>query len=79
MLYRDVLGLQRVDWQKKEVEFRFTDPGLEWCDGQVPTPHGLVKVRWKKEAGKLVYSVDLPAGYNLKVENRSSLQAIPAR
>jgi hypothetical protein len=37
---------------------------------------GPVALRWRKEAGKLVYQVTAPAGYTIKAENRSGLEAV---
>jgi hypothetical protein len=37
---------------------------------------GPVELRWRKDAGKLVYQVTVPAGYTIKTENRSGLQTV---
>ena len=76
VLYRDVLGLQEVDTVNKNVQVRFTDSRLDWCEGRLPTVDGPVALRWRKEAGKLVYQVAAPAGYTIKTENRSGLEAV---
>jgi alpha-L-rhamnosidase len=76
VLYRDVLGLQEVDTVTKAVQLRFTDSRLEWCEGRLPTLDGSIELRWRKDAGKLVYQVTAPAGYTIKAENRSSLEAV---
>ncbi len=76
VLYRDVLGLQQVDAVNKSVQLRFTDSRLDWCEGRLPTADGPVELRWRKDGGKLVYQVTVPAGYTIKTENRSSLQAV---
>jgi alpha-L-rhamnosidase len=76
VLYRDVLGLQDVDTVNKHVRIRFTDTKLDWCEGRMPTTDGPVELRWRKEDGKRVYEVVVPAGYTIKTENRSTLQAV---
>ena len=76
VLYRDVLGLQEVDTVNKTVQLRFTDSRLDWCEGRMPTTDGPVELRWRKEGGKRIYQVTVPAGYTVKAENRSSLQAV---
>jgi alpha-L-rhamnosidase len=76
VLYRDVLGLEEVDTVNKRVQLRFTDSRLDWCEGRLPTVDGPVELRWRKEGGRLIYQVTVPAGYTLKLENRSSLQAV---
>ncbi len=76
VLYRDVLGLQDVDVVGKNVQLRFTDSRLEWCEGRLPTVDGPVALRWRKDAGKLIYQVTAPAGYTIKTENHSGLQTV---
>jgi alpha-L-rhamnosidase len=73
-LYRDVLGLYRVDPVNRRVDLRFTDLRLDWCEGRMPVPDGWVELRWKKEAGALRYRVSVPAGYTVTVENQSRLE-----
>jgi alpha-L-rhamnosidase len=76
LLYRDVLGLWQVDSLNKVVQLRFTDSKLEWCEGGMPTAHGLVALRWRKEKAKLVYEITVPAGYSIRMENRTSLELV---
>lgn len=73
VLYRDVLGLYRIDWVNGHVDLRFTDAALESCEGRVPVPHGAVSLRWSKRSGKLYYQLDVPAGYTVAIQNKSSL------
>jgi alpha-L-rhamnosidase len=61
-LYRDVLGLRQVDTVNKKVALRFTNLGLNWCEGSMPTADGPISLRWRKADGKLVYQVIVPAG-----------------
>jgi len=68
VLYRDVLGLREIDSVNRRVVVRFTDTGLQWCRGQVPTPHGPVALDWRKVDGKLRYDVSAPAGYKVEVQ-----------
>ena len=76
VLYRDVLGVQQVDTVNKNVQLRFTDSRLDWCEGRLPTQDGPVDLRWRTEDGKRVYQVSAPAGYTVKLENRSTLAAV---
>jgi alpha-L-rhamnosidase len=70
-LYRDVLGLYRIDPVNKTVAVRFTDSALDWCEGRVPVPGGAVSLRWRKENGKRLYQLDIPAGWTGSVDDRS--------
>jgi alpha-L-rhamnosidase len=76
VLYRDVLGLRHVDTVNRLVQLRFTDSRLDWCEGRLPTPDGPVELRWRKDGGRLLYQVTAPAGYTIKTENRSPLEAL---
>jgi alpha-L-rhamnosidase len=71
MLYRDVLGLYRIDPVNKTVRLRFSDLDMDWCDGRVPTDAGAVSLRWWKEGEGIHYRASVPAGYRLKIENLS--------
>ena len=76
VLYRDVLGLRGVDTVRKTVALRFTDMKLDWCEGSLPTPDGPVTLRWRKEGGRLLYQMVVPAGYAVTVENRGALELV---
>jgi alpha-L-rhamnosidase len=78
-LYRDVLGLYKVDMVRKEVHLRFTNLSLDWCEGRTPTPDGFVFMRWVRTPDALTYQIDVPAGYSVHVENLSKLNVVPRR
>jgi len=78
-LYRDVLGVHRIDTQNRIVELHFSDIGLKWCEGKMPTLEGQVCVRWWIEGDKILYQANVPAGYVLKIENLSSRQLLRER
>jgi alpha-L-rhamnosidase len=68
-LYRDVLGVYKVDSQKKIVHLRIADVGLDWCEGRLLTPQGPLMVRWWKDGNRITYRAEVPAGYVLEAEN----------
>lgn len=76
VLYRDVLGLYRVNTVDKKILLRFTDFPLHWCEGRMPTPDGPIELNWHKDGNRLLYRVAAPAGYTIAVENRSALEAV---
>jgi hypothetical protein len=78
-LFRDVLGLYRIDTARKSVQLRFSDSSVLVCQGRVPTPDGFVFVRWKRTAGTLTYQVDAPAGYSVEVTNQGTLNCVAVR
>ena len=73
-LYRDVLGLYRIDPVNRQVHVRFADLRLNWCEGRVPLKEGAVDLRWWKEGEEILYSLTVPAGYTVHVENLSGKQ-----
>lgn len=73
-LYRDVLGIYQVDQVNKKVVFRFSNVDLEWCRGRIMTEQGFVELNWRKDENKLFYSLKIPDGYSLSIENNSSLK-----
>jgi alpha-L-rhamnosidase len=72
-LYRDVLGLYRVDPVSRSVQLRFSKLKLPWCRGAVPVPGGEVRLEWRRHGRGLRYRLAVPAGYRVGVENRSEL------
>ena len=71
-LYRDVLGIERVDTVGKSVYLRFRQSTVESCMGRIPTSDGFVSLRWRKTDGVMNYQCDVPAGYALHVESHES-------
>ncbi len=75
-LYRDILGLYKVDMVRKEVHLRFTPLAIDWCEGRTPTPDGFVYLRWVKTPDGLTYQLDVPAGYRVQVETLGNVNAV---
>jgi alpha-L-rhamnosidase len=75
-LYRDVAGLYKVDMVNKRVQLRFTEINLDWCEGRVPTPEGLITLRWQKKQEGLTYQLDVPAGYKVDVETVGDVKVV---
>ncbi len=75
-LYRDILGLYKLDYVNKKVHLRFTPLTFEWCEGRTPTTDGFIQMRWNKTAGGVVYQIDVPAGYEVDVQTVGDVKAI---
>lgn len=76
VLYRDVLGLNRVDPAAKKVQLRLGRQKLAWCEGTLPTPDGNLELRWQKQGPRLTYRLKLPQGWQASVDNQSGLDAV---
>ena len=68
-LYRDVLGVYRVDHAARKIFVRFGDVKLDWCEGRLPQPQGEIHLRWWKDGEQLRYTLTVPAGYEVQIEN----------
>jgi alpha-L-rhamnosidase len=72
VLYRDVLGISNIDYLKKEVSVRFSDSELESCRGAIPVEDEVITLKWNRSGDTIFYSLQTPADYRVKIENRSS-------
>jgi alpha-L-rhamnosidase len=76
VLYRDVLGISHVDYLQKEVTLRFTDIDLEECSGVIPLADEAIELKWKRSGKQISYSVKVPQGYRVHIENNSSSELV---
>ena len=72
VLYRDVLGLENVDYLNKKVTVRFSDIDLEECSGVLPVGDDVIELKWTRQNGEIVYSLRVPDGFQTEVNNKSS-------
>jgi alpha-L-rhamnosidase len=72
VLYRDVLGISNIDYINKEITIRFTDIVLDHCSGSIPIENEWIGLQWKRSGNNISYSLTIPKGYKLKIENLSS-------
>jgi alpha-L-rhamnosidase len=65
-LSRLVLGIQPVAPGMREFRFSPAEAsGVEWARGEVPTPHGSIRVEWERRDGQLSSTVLTPKGVNV--------------
>ena len=57
-----VLGVRPVDPGFSQYLINPRIAGLEWAQGAVPTPRGLIEVNWKDSADRFEITLNLPAG-----------------
>lgn len=61
-----VLGLRPLDPGWSTIILAPQPGDLQWAEGTVPTPHGLIQVRWERQPdGKLAIHSTLPPGVRL--------------
>ena len=76
VLYRDILGIANIDYLKKEVTVRFTDIDMAKCSGTLPVDDDTVELNWKRSGNKILYSLKVPLGYSVKIENLSLAELV---
>ncbi len=69
VLYRDILGLYRVDKPNCVVHVRLADLPLHWCSGRMPLGKDAVSLQWRRSGGGTQFRIQVPAGYEVRVEN----------
>jgi hypothetical protein len=67
-LSQHVLGVQPLEPGYAKVRVAPKRGTLKWAKGTVPTPLGLVRCSWKKDANLFELSVDAPAGVEIRAE-----------
>jgi len=75
-LYRDVLGVRRIDPLGKKIELQFSDLSLEHCEGTIPTSDGGIHLGGSKKGDAIEYQLDVPSGYDAAVKNLSGKRLI---
>jgi alpha-L-rhamnosidase len=71
-LMEEVLGIEPTGAGFSTVDIRPDLVDLEWARGAEPTPHGLLKVDAKRQAGGVAIAVDIPEGVVARVAVPSS-------
>jgi len=74
VMYRDVLGIENVDYLNKKVTIRFSDIDLDECSGVLPVDDETIELQWKKQDGKIKYSLQTPVGFEAEVINDTPLK-----
>ncbi|MEX0321782.1 MAG: alpha-L-rhamnosidase N-terminal domain-containing protein [Puniceicoccaceae bacterium] len=67
---RYILGVQPTQPGCKEVEISLPDCGMNQMSGALETPHGLLRVAWELQSGKL--SMDVPDGIIVKLNFKTN-------
>ncbi|MBN1672156.1 MAG: family 78 glycoside hydrolase catalytic domain [Kiritimatiellae bacterium] len=76
VLYRDALGLHKIDTHYRIVYLRFADLPLRWCRGRIPLDTGILALEWWVQDDEKHFRVQLPPGYVADVENLGEKQLV---
>ena len=72
-LYRDILGVYKIDPILKKVTLRFIDSDVKHCKGSMPLGQEQIDLEWQVKDGMLYYKIHLPKGYKAEVSPQSTL------
>ncbi len=68
-LYRDALGIERVDATGRMIHLRFVPNGLSSCSGTLPLDDGELTLNWHRDGDALRYRIGAPPGFTVHLEN----------
>lgn len=77
VFYRDLLGLNRLDAPGRRLNVVFNDCDLKRCSGTIPVGDEQISLSWEKKGKKLYYTLSVPEGYRVNVENKTPLKLVP--
>jgi len=75
-LYRDALGVNRIDTKEKYIDLEVFDQDLNYCEGKIPIADSILNVRWRKENQCIYYHINPPQGYTVTMTNHTELDVI---
>jgi alpha-L-rhamnosidase len=78
-LYKDVLGIESVDTEKKAISIYIGKTSVGYCSGVVPLEGEKLALAWKKEKDRLFYSVKLPKGYSFEFSAEEEFELVPVK
>lgn len=68
IFYRYILGIKIDDIYENEIRIEPKIPSsLEFAEGSLDTVRGKIKVKWKKENGKITYNIAVPLSMKVKL------------
>jgi alpha-L-rhamnosidase len=71
VLYRDILGINNIDYVNKTITIRFSDIPVDNCSGSIPIGNDYVALKWVRDGNSINYSLKSPSGFRIIMENQS--------
>ena len=76
---RDLLGLRKIDYRRREVEFEPPeDLPIESLSMEIPVEGGMIRAGWWRRDGKIAKEIRLPSGWRLPAD-AGTLDPLTAR
>ena len=64
-IYRDILGISRIDYINKVVDININPGDLKEACGKMPIENDFIEVNWEIKDNRVCLSVSVPLGYRL--------------
>ena len=79
VLYRDVLGVRKIDAVNRQVELSFADVPLTSCAATIPVGDQLLTLSWERKGDELRLRVKAPDGYKVTASAAKGLRVVPVQ
>jgi hypothetical protein len=68
-LNRYILGVNIKDNGFKQITIYVPDTDVEWCEGSIPTPYGMIRIHWSKETNNKTYNISVPSEVEVAIDS----------
>ena len=75
-LFRDALGIRKIDNINKKITIRFNKSTLSNCSGIKHLGDNIISFSWFKENTNIFYKLDFPTCYKINIENKTGTEII---
>ena len=72
--YRDIVGINNINTERKEISITINENGLKKCDAVFPIKNELMKVKWRRFGKSIIYEIDVPKDYTVCMNNNTDLR-----
>ncbi len=76
VLYRDVLGINHIDIDNKDISFRIPDIDLSFCKGATPLGDEIIEFEWEKDGETVIVRHSVPNGFDIDIQNDTKYSII---
>ena len=67
-LSKYILGIRIEERGFRKICISVPDTDIEWCEGSIPTPFGMVNIRWSRENGLKSYYISVPCEIDIAAD-----------
>lgn len=76
-LYKDVLGINQIDFQNHTIDITISDLNMNSCEGALPKHNGeLIRFGWRKSGKNIVYHISNVDGFEVNISYPKQLNLV---